>query len=153
VGLPDYHGLGEGLLLLSLFHVIGQLDLGLRFWHLQGVADDGEDVAVGKGEPARAHRLGDLIRLTAYRLCVEADGWRRLCADLNVDPEALLCDLPCQDALRLTEQAARTVRWSPEEAAAYLRRLGPADAEPPTSEGAAQAMRQFIDRRVAWWDG
>ncbi len=46
-GLPDYHGFGEGLFLLSLFHMIGQLHLGLLFWQGAGVAalcDEAPDV-------------------------------------------------------------------------------------------------------------
>ena len=90
-------------------------------------------------------------RLAAYRLCVEADAWKRVCGELNIDPEALLRDLPGYDTLRRTEEAARLSAWTPEEATAQLRRLGPADTEAPTVEGAARAMRQFIDQRVAWW--
>jgi hypothetical protein len=34
--LPDYHGLGEGLFLASLFHLIGVLDVAALFWLTQG---------------------------------------------------------------------------------------------------------------------
>jgi hypothetical protein len=99
----------------------------------------------------RAERLWGVARLTAYRLCVEADAWTRFCSEMHIDPEALLRDLPCYDTLQLTQKAARLFLWTAEEAAAYLRRVGPADGQPPTVEKAAKAMRKFIDQRVAWW--
>jgi hypothetical protein len=40
LSLPDYHGLNEGLLLVPLFHVLGQLDRGLLYWQLTGTAAD-----------------------------------------------------------------------------------------------------------------
>jgi len=151
LALPDYHGLGDGLLLLSLFHVIGQLELGLQYWHTSVLAAQWEEFVDDEEDKARAERMWDCTHLAAYRLCVEADAWKRLCADLQIDPEALLRDLPCYDTLRRTEEAARPLAWAPEEATAQLRRLGAADAEAPTVEQAARAMRAFIDGRVAWW--
>jgi hypothetical protein len=154
LNLPDHHGLNDAVLLQALIHVIDQLDLGLLFWRLQAMIADWEAGPVGKEVEARADRLWDSTRLAAYRFCVEADGWRRLCAELKIDPDALLRGVRGYDALQLTEKAARAFLWSPEEATAYLRRkYGPGDAELPTVDEAAQAMRKFIDWRVAWWDG
>ena len=152
LALPDYHGLGDGLLLLSLFHVIGQLELGLLYWHVSGMASQWEEFIVDKEDEARGERMRACTRFVAYRLCIEADAWKRLCAELNIDPEALLRDLPCYDTLPRTEEAARLLTCTPEEATTHLRRLGATDAEAPTVEGVARAMRDFIDQRVAWWD-
>ena len=152
LALPDYHGLGDGLLLLSLYHAIGQLELGLMYWQVSAYAAEWEEFIVDAKDKARAERMWAGARLAAYRFCVEADAWRRLCGELRIDPETLLRDLPCYDTLRRTEEAARLLACTPEEATAHLQRLGPTDAEAPTVEGAARAMRDFIDRRVAWWD-
>ena len=151
VALPDYHGLGDGLLFLSLFHAVGQLELGLLYWHVSALADQWQELVVDEEDEARAERMWASARLAAYRLCVEADGWRRLCMDLKIDPETLLRDLPCYDTLRRTEEAARIAAWKPEEATAELRKLAGADVEAPTAEDAAKAMREFIDQRVQWW--
>jgi hypothetical protein len=152
VSLPDYHGFGYGLLLLSLFHMVEQLQFGLLFWQLSGLASDWEAFPAGKEDKARADRLWNLARVMAYRLCVEADGFRRLCAELKIDRDAWLRDIPAYDALQLTEQAARGVACTPEEATtADLRRCGDEAAEAPTAETAAKAMREFIDHRIAWW--
>ena len=151
LALPDYHGLGDGLLLLSLFHVIGQLELGLLYWRVSALADHWQELVVNEADEARAERIWACTRFVAYRLCVEADAWRRLCGELKIDPEALLRDLPCHDALRRFEELARLMACTAEEATAQLRRLGPADAEAPTVERAVGAMRAFIDSRVKWW--
>jgi hypothetical protein len=154
LSLPDHHGLSDGVLLQALIHVIEQLNLGLMFWHVQALIADWEAFPARKEDEAGADRLWDSVRLAAYRFCVEADGWRRLCAELKIDPDALLRGVRGYDALQFTEKAARAFLWSPEEATAYLRRkYGPGDAELPTVDEAAQAMREFIDWRVAWWDG
>jgi len=57
--LPDYHGLGEGLLWLTLFHMIGQLDLGLEFWQGLALAFGREAFPHGPVDQARAERLWD----------------------------------------------------------------------------------------------
>ena len=56
-------------------------------------------------------------------------------------------------SLQRTQQAARALAWSAEEAADCLRRLGVEDAALPTAEGVARALRKFLEERVAWWDG
>jgi hypothetical protein len=151
VGLPDYHGLGDGLLLLSLLHMIGQLHLGLLYWRGSELAAEWQEFARGKEDKARGDRLWGLVRMAAYRIVIESDGWRRLCGELKIDPEALLRDMPAYEELRRTEEAARLAAYTAEEAADYLRRSGGREAEPPTAEDAARAMRDVIDRRVAWW--
>jgi hypothetical protein len=152
LSLPNYHGLNDGLSLLTLFHVLGQLERGLLYWQLTSTAADWEQFLVGPADQDRIERLWGLARLTAYRLGLEADGWAQFCEGLHLDGEALLRDLPCYDTLRCTQQAARALAWSAEEAADCLRRLGPDDAALPTAEGVARALLQFLEERVAWWD-
>ena len=150
--LPDYHGLGEGLLWLTLFHMIGQLDLSLAFWQAQALAFGREAFPDGPVDKARAERLWDLVRIAGYKLGVEAEAWRRLHAELHLDPEWFLRDLRGYDTVKLTEEAACFVPWTAEEAVAGLRRLGMDDAKVPTIEAALQAMGAVIDQRVAWWN-
>jgi hypothetical protein len=151
VRLPHYHGLGEGLLLLSLLHTIGQLELGLMYWHVSALAADWEEFEVDEKDRERAERMWACARMAAYRFCVQADAWKQLFGELKIDPEALLRDLPCHDTLHRMEELARLMAFTAEEATAQLRRHGPADTEAPTVEGAARAMRAFIDSRVKWW--
>jgi hypothetical protein len=151
--LPDYHGLSDGLMLLTFFHVIGQLERGLLYWHAAGAAAEAEEFPVGPDDKGFAERLWGVARLTAYRLNVEADGWTRFCAALHLDGEALLRNLPCYDTLQRTQQTARLVACTAAEAADYLRRLGWGDAAPPTVEGVAKGLREFLEARFAWWNG
>jgi hypothetical protein len=141
------------LQLLTLFYLTRQLDMGVLFWHAQAMATDCEASPAGPEDQARADRLWDVARMAGYRLCVEADAWRRLTAELHVDAEALLRDLRGYDSLTLTERAARLFPWTAEEAAAYLRRRGLEEADVHTVDSAARAMREFLDQRVAWWNG
>jgi hypothetical protein len=151
VRLTNYHGLGEGLLLLSLFHVIGQLEHALMYWHVSALAADWQHFMVDAKDKERSERMWACARMAAYRFCVEADAWKRLSGEMNIDPEALLHDLPCYDTLRPMEALARFMAWTLEEATAELRRLGRADAKVPTVEMAVRAMRDFLDTRVRWW--
>ena len=151
--LPDYHGLSDGLMLLTFFHVIGQLERGLLYWHAAGAASGWEEFPVCADDKDCAERLWGVARLMAYRLCVEADGWTRFCAELHLDGEALLRDLPCYDTLRRTQQTARALAWTADEGADCLRWLAPGDAALPTAEGVARGLREFLQERVAWWSG
>jgi len=153
LSLPNYHGLSEGFLLLTFFHVIGQLERGLLYWQLTGTAADWEEFSIGPEDQDRIERLWKIARLIAYRLGVEADGWTRFCAELHLDGEALLRDLPCYDTLRRTQQAARALAWTADEAADCLRGLGPGDAVLPTVEEVTRELRQFLETRVTWWSG
>jgi hypothetical protein len=153
LSLPDYHGVSDGLMLLTFFHVIGQLKRGLLYWHAAGAASEWEEFPVAPGDKDCAKRLRGVARLTAYRLGVEADDWTRFCAELHLDGEALLRDLPCYDTLQRTKQTARLVACTAEEAADYQRRLGLGDAVLPTAEEVARGLRKFLEARVAWWNG
>jgi hypothetical protein len=151
VRLPDYHGLGDGLFLLSLFHMIGQLHFGLLFWQGTGIAALCDEGPVCKKFRHNTERLWNLTRMVAYRIGVQADGWKRLCDELRIGPELLLRDLQGYEEVQRSEEAARRVAFSAEEAAAFLRRSGDKAGEPQTAEQAAKAMRDFINQRAAWW--
>jgi hypothetical protein len=149
--LPDYHGLGEGLLLLHLLYMIAQLERASIYWHGTGLAEELSEFPIGKDDRARAERWRKLLRLMAYHMTVEADAWKQLCAELHIDPEALLRDFPAYDTIRRWEEAARLDAYPPEEAAAALRSLGIEADKAPTVEATMKAMREFLDSRVKWW--
>ena len=150
--LPDYHGLCEGLVLASVFHAIEQLRRGLLYWQTQGALGQWSEVCPSAEDETRGDRLWGLIRLMACRMGIEADAWRPLLAEGNIDPEVWLRDLPGYDEVRRTEEACRTLAGPPEEAAALFQRYYPEDAETPTVEQSAAALREFIDQRVKRWD-
>jgi hypothetical protein len=150
--LPDYHGLGEGLTLLLLLHVQTLLDRAANFWLVTGLAE-GQALAWGDGEkdPPAARRLEGVARMWAYLFGVEADAWGRLMAELHIDPDSLLRDLPFSDTIRQAEEALRPVAFSEEEATAFLRERHEG-ARPVTVETVLADMRLFLDRCVERWD-
>jgi hypothetical protein len=150
--LPDYHGLGEGLFLASLFHLIGVLDVAALFWLTQGRlaewqawADEKED------EDDWLNRMDAKVRMLAYVLTAKRDGWRRFCAELPVDPELLLNDVPAYDTVKRSEEAARLLAFSVDEARAWLRKTSTATAEVVTAESEAAAIGGFVNSREKWW--
>jgi hypothetical protein len=149
--LPDYHGLADALTDLSLIHATEVLQLGLFQQRLWGAVDDWEEFVLGEADQARTDRVRGMARVTAYLVCVQIDAWRLLCADLQMDPEAMLKDLRCYESMRYAEEEARLVAWTWDEANTVLARSGRETVKLPTAEGAAKSMRAFIDGRVASW--
>jgi hypothetical protein len=150
--LPDYHGLAEGVALASLFHMMTQLDRIARYWRAEGIADRYWEMARGKEEKAKAERLSDLTCLLAYRITVEATAWKRFCAELKLDADTLLRDLPTYDTLKSGQDAAGIGAFTAEQVAAFLRKAGREDCTPPSVEDSAKEMRVFLDSRIQWWD-
>ena len=104
------------------------------------------------------------LRMVAFRFVIESDAWKLLCAELRLDPEAILRHLPGCDMVRGMEEAARQIGFTPEEALAYLR------THPEAAEGAAgqapaarrkdhldtaadvaRGMREFLEERAQRW--
>jgi hypothetical protein len=144
--LPDYHGLANALLQLSLCHLAELLSLAAQFW--------------GTGflfrEDLREESAPEALQLLAYAFTVRCDGWERFCAGLQIDAGALLGDLPGYDLAKITREAARQVAFTPEAAAAWLRREGrpSADGVPlelATAERLAASYQDFVERRLAAW--
>src|SRR6516225_10914001 len=141
--LPDYHGLGEGLFLASLFHLIGVLDVAALFWLTQGRLAEWTAWA-DKDEDDSLNQMDAKVRMWAYVLTAKRDGWRRFCAELPVDPELLLSDMCGYDTVKRSEEAARLVAFSVDEARAWLRRTSTATVEVMTAEAEAAAIGGFV---------
>jgi hypothetical protein len=150
--LPDYYGLGEGLLFLTLFHLLSLQELAIHFWRASALLEQSGPASGGTARAQDTERLLEgVARMWAYLFTVEADAWKRLAAELKADPEKLLQDVPCYGTLRGTEEAIRLMAFTEEEATAYLRQRGGAEARPVTVETALAGMRAFLDARVSWW--
>jgi hypothetical protein len=149
--LPDYHGLGDGLMVLTHFHATSLLDKAANFWHV--IAALGESSRRLGEDPARqpvVARLEGVASLWAHMYAVEEDAWTRLMAEMGIDPESLLRDLPCFDTIQGAVEVIRPMAFTEAEAAAYLREHDKGTL-PATVEGALAAMRTFLDGRVEWW--
>jgi hypothetical protein len=97
------------------------------------------------------NRLDAKVRMWAYVLTAKRDGWRRFCAEFQVDPELLLNDVPGYDTLKRSEEAARLLAFNVDEARAWLRGASTATAEVVTAESEAAAIWGFVNSREQWW--
>ena len=141
VGLPDYHGLSEGLTLLVMFQVMTLLELAVSYWQLSGMLAQGELVADDDG-----------VRLAAYLIVANVDAWNRLAGELKIDPETLLRDMgPTYEMLKRTEAAARAIAFTLTEAEAHMQKV---TGEPAivTAESIAGGMRLFLEARIKFWN-
>jgi hypothetical protein len=84
-GVPHYYGLWEGLALLRVVYQMQQLERLCAIVAAAGLMASGE---TAEGES----RLKWL--LPALRFVVDADAWKLFCAELQIDPDALLRHLP-----------------------------------------------------------
>jgi hypothetical protein len=152
-GLPDYHGLAEGLQLLVLFHLLHLQERAIHYWHCLALLEQ-DAWLFGDGKKGRPveDRVENVLRMWAYLFVVEADAWKQLAAELQIDPETLLRDIPCYDTLRQTEEAIRLTAFTEKEATEYLRQRGDQEARPLTVESTLAEMRAFLDSRVVWWE-
>jgi hypothetical protein len=148
--LPDYHGLAEGLFISVVFHVMAQLERMAIFWNGEGLVESWHTFG-SKEQTAKAEQLADLVRMMGRTITVEAEGWKRFCTELHVDPETLLRDLPVYDTLKRGEEAARIVAFSDEEAGAFLRKELGEDTIPRNVEDSAKEMRTFLDKWHERW--
>jgi hypothetical protein len=152
-GLPDYHGLAEGLQLLVLFHLLYLQDRAIYYWRcLAMLEQDAWLCADGKESRSTDDRLEQILRMWAYLYVIEADAWKRLATELKIDPETLLGDVPCYHTLRQTEETIRLTAFTEQEAMEYLRLRGDQEARLPTVETTLADMRAFLDNRVTSWD-
>jgi hypothetical protein len=149
--LPDYHALGEGILLLSLFHTIELLDLVTSYWRAGFALFDNRLLPNGKESKARGERLLGELRMLAYLFTVEADAWKRLCAEMNMDAEFLLKDVPGYPTVARLEETIRITAFTPEEATAFLRKAGDETAQADTVDTELAMMHEFLNSRAEWW--
>jgi hypothetical protein len=160
--VPDHWGLAQGVDRLVMVHIAMQLDLAASYWHLSAALAELSFGRCRRAARQRQDRLLNLLRLTAYRLVTYAEAWKLLTADLQIDAEDLLRDVPGYDNVRLAEQAASCMAYSEREALEYLRGLvkekeptAAADATRPihveTAAEVATFMRQYLETTLDEW--
>lgn len=148
--LPDYHGLSEGMELVSLFHLLELLDAAALYWQTGGMLAEWE-VLTEEGEDKPPKRLRATVGVFAYVFTTKLDGWRRFCSEFKVDPDLLMSELPGYDTVKRTEEAARIAACTPEEATAWMRQRGDETAEALTVETVAASLWAFVNSRAGWW--
>jgi hypothetical protein len=148
--LPDYHGLGEGMLLASLFHLLELLDVAALYWQTGGILAEWEQFSEGE-EDAPTKKLRRTNRAFAYVFTTKLEGWRRFCSEFKADPEVLMNGLPGYDTVKRTEEAARIMACTPEEANAFMREKGGETAKALTVETVVASLWAFVNSRVEFW--
>jgi hypothetical protein len=149
--LPDYHGLAEGLLLASLFHLLELLDLAALYWQTGGLLEQWEALADEDDDHAPPQRLRATVGMFSCLLTAKLDGWRRFCSEFKIDAELLMSDLPGYDTVKRTEEAARIMTCTAEEASAWLREASNETAQALTAESVAASLWHFVNNRAEWW--
>jgi hypothetical protein len=132
VTVADYHGLNQGLELMSAVHLTLQLERACYIGVISG--------RVVAGKVTEEKLLP--VRMLAFQFVLDAEAWKLFCAELHIDPEVLVYPLPGLDVLRLIEELARVLAFTTEEAAAYVRSL-PDDHEKPRIKTAAEAAQEL----------
>ncbi len=114
VQMPDLLPRLQALQMLALHHGLQLLDLLIDFNRLSDLMDLCDCEAT---DPRKQARWVASQRLLATVLTAHADGWREFCGDLNIDPEALLCDLPGFNHLQREEARFRSLAYPTAEEA------------------------------------
>ena len=114
--LPHHHIVAEAVCDLALLHLARLLDTIARLWRTNTLRETVFHFGgTGPKWRAREQRLDVMYCQFRMDLLVLDEGWKRFCAELKLDPEALLGDLPGYGMVQL---ALREETLSPEEAAA-----------------------------------
>jgi hypothetical protein len=116
-----YRGLAEAMGELSLLHLCQLLHLAalpgqaeLRWLHSSRRRR-------GNRPDRRELQLLQDVCSHAYLFLVESEGWNRFCAELNLDPDVLVRDVPGYTTVKAAEKVARVLGYTPEEAAHAVR--------------------------------
>jgi hypothetical protein len=141
----------ESLHILANFYALELLDLAAFYY--EASAAWGEDyLHLGKKEAKEAKkRREESRRMICFLFVRKADMWQAFCAGAGVDPQALFRELPGFERIRRFEELARDMALSPEEAAAFLERIGPSGRGdgPPIKVTFASAAEDAKELRAA----
>jgi len=148
--LPDYHGMADGIQVLALLHLCDLLNLAALFWTGSAILAE-RGAARGKESKKREAPVRDTVRGAAYAFTVHVEGWKRFCSELKVDADVLLKDRRGFATVRLAEEVARGMAFSPEEATAWWPKANGEGAEAPTAEAIAAGLHAGLKARMALW--
>ena len=159
--VPDYLGYTAAIETACFLYMLDQLDLATCYWRAEALHRTVADQNFYEPNPrrkkeaaarqAREDRLHDLMRFFGYRIVTHAKAWKRLCAELSLDPDELLSHLAGYDTLQEARGSAEIVAFNIDEAREYLRHSRDGDGEPKTVESLLAEWRGFIEHRTNWW--
>jgi hypothetical protein len=160
--VANYWGLSDGLRNIATSYMLRQLEAAVCLGHAVGLLVPW--LRSAKGASKGEERVWKAVQTRAYIFLVRADGWKLFCAELHIDPDDPLRNLPGYSALRETEKTARLVACSPEQALANIREdperkesaQGASSAVPceyhiDTPEDVARSMREDLEQLHELW--
>jgi len=130
--VPDHYPLSKAFQEAADYHLLTLLDLAASFWlwwalwltyPRRAKTTPGAKQAGHKGASdyrLKEWRAGSMVRYFAFRFVSHVDGWKKFCADLEIDSEVMLSFMIGWDNVRRTEARARDLAFDPEEAARFL---------------------------------
>ena len=144
-----YRGLAEAMSELSLLHLCQLLHLAMLLGQAQVVWLHSSRRRARRGNPQDRREIEILqnARLHAYVFLVESEGWDRFCAELNLDPDVLVRDVPGYTTVEVAAKIARVLAYTPEEAAQAIRLQQGDTAEVPTVETTLAGYRKALAAR------
>jgi hypothetical protein len=153
-GIPDSHPLLEALDRLRCHHLLTQLDTAVLYGQVLGAFGQDTEPAGVESEKTRAReeQLLRTLKTFAYLLTTHAEAWRQLCTELKLDADALLRRLPGYETVRQTEELARGIAFTEEEATAYLCEGRGEGAEAVTVESVVNRLRACLQWDVGRWE-
>ncbi|MBI3463852.1 MAG: hypothetical protein HY000_12470 [Planctomycetes bacterium] len=152
--VPDHFPLAQALDEAASIFMMRLLDLATWFWRASGLLEQRFWRRIDEPEDETDAEMWDLVRLFAYLFSTKLQGWRRVCAELNLtEADALLECLPGWESVRSTETATKGLVMSAEDATAIVRRKHGETRRAITVEDEAAGLRGFIERRAEWWTG
>jgi hypothetical protein len=146
----------EGLNSLAQLYMLEQLDLAVIYERSERFLDQEALLGDKEATAEEEQRLSETLQTVAYRFVVRADGWKLLCAELHIDADVVLRQLPGYDSIRAMEEVARRTACTPQQAIAYLCQNGERDDlgreyAIATAEGEARSMRKFLEECLEAW--
>ena len=158
--VANYFGFSQAVQEACFAYLLDQLNLAACFWRAEGLLASVCDLADhpkrrkkrDESEQAREDRMLFLVRWFGYRIVVNADAWRRFCAELNIETPRMVAVLSDQLMLNDVEECARIVAFSADEANACPGHWKDENVRAPTVDDVLKTWREFLDARMKWWD-
>jgi hypothetical protein len=105
-------------------------------------------------DKAKERRAGGIVRYYATRFVAHVEGWKQFCVELHVDPEVQLHFMIGWETVLRTEEQARDLAFTAEEAAHFVRletvavdsdrEKGPMPVE--SAESLAEGWHRILDK-------
>jgi hypothetical protein len=131
--VPDHYSLAKAFGEAGHYHLLALLDLAANFWQWwglwmsYGLRQSGKTATkTTKRGPASAdktkeRRAGGIVRYYATRFVAHVEGWKQFCEAMHIDPEVQLHFMIGWETVLRTEERARDLAFTAEEAAQFVR--------------------------------